>query len=77
MNISGLVITYNEENNIGKCIEALFEVCDEVIVIDSNSKDNTVKIAIEKGAKVISEPFLGDGPQRIFGMDYCKNDGVT
>ena len=58
MAISGLVITYNEEKNIGKCIDALFEVCDEVIIVDSLSADNTVKIAEEKGAKVLSQKFL-------------------
>jgi glycosyltransferase involved in cell wall biosynthesis len=76
MKISGLVITYNEEKNIGKCIDGLFKVCDEVIVIDSNSTDSTVKIAEEKGAKVILQSFLGDGPQRIIGLPYCNNDWV-
>lgn len=76
MKISGLVITYNEERHIGKCIDALYKVCDEVIIIDSLSVDNTVKIAEEKGVKVISQAFLGDGPQRIFGLDYCKNDWI-
>ena len=66
MAISGLVITYNEEKNIGKCIDALFEVCDEVIIVDSLSADNTVKIAEEKGIKVkagnilTSDEFYGD-----------------
>jgi glycosyltransferase involved in cell wall biosynthesis len=76
MEISGLVITYNEEKNIGKCIDALFRVCNEVIVVDSLSTDNTVKIAEEKGAKVVSQSFLGDGPQRIHGLPYCKNDWI-
>lgn len=76
MNISGLIITFNEEKNIGKCIDALFQVCDEVIVVDSNSNDDTVKIATEKGAKVIVQSFLGDGPQRIHGVPFCKNDWV-
>lgn len=76
MAISGLVITYNEEKYIGKCIDALFKICDEVIVIDSLSTDNTFKIAEEKGAKVISQAFLGDGPQRIFGLSFCKNDWI-
>lgn len=76
MGISGLVITYNEEQNIGKCVEALFEVCNEVIVVDSNSTDSTVKIAEEKGAKVILQTFLGDGPQRTFGIPFCKNDWI-
>jgi len=76
MAISGLVITYNEEKNIGKCVDALFKVCDEVIIVDSLSKDNTVAIAKAKGAQVISQPFLGDGPQRIVGLPYCKNNWI-
>lgn len=76
MAISGLVITFNEEKNIGKCIDALFEVCDEVIVVDSLSKDQTVAIAESKGAKVISQAFLGDGPQRTHGLPFCKNEWI-
>ncbi len=76
MAISGLVITYNEEKMIGKCIDALFKVCDEVIIVDSLSKDRTVIIAKEKGAIVVSQPFLGDGPQRTHGLLFCKNDWI-
>jgi len=76
MAISGLVITFNEEKNIGKCIDALFEVCDEVIIVDSNSSDQTVTIAEAKGAKVILQKFLGDGPQRSHGLPFCKNDWI-
>lgn len=76
MNISGLVITYNEEKNIEKCIDALFEVCNEVIIVDSLSSDKTVELAQKKGAKVVSQKFLGDGPQRSFGLPYCKNDWI-
>jgi glycosyltransferase involved in cell wall biosynthesis len=74
--ISGLVITYNEEKNIESCINSLFLVCDEVIVVDSISSDNTVKIAKNCGAKVISQEFLGDGPQRSYGLKYCNNNWV-
>lgn len=76
MAISGLVITYNEEKTIGKCIDALFKVCDEVIIVDSLSSDRTVEIATLKGAKVVSQVFLGDGPQRTHGLPYCKNDWI-
>lgn len=76
MAISGLVITFNEEKMIGKCIEALFKVCDEVIIVDSLSKDRTVEIAKEKGAIVVSQPFLGDGPQRSHGLPFCKNEWI-
>ncbi|MVO10971.1 glycosyltransferase [Flavobacterium sp. TP390] len=76
MAISGLVITFNEEKNIGKCIDALFEVCDEVIIVDSLSTDQTVAIAEAKGAKVITQAFLGDGPQRTHGLPFCKNEWI-
>lgn len=76
MKISGLVITYNEEKNIGKCIDALLKVCEEVIIVDSFSKDRTVEIAEKKGAKVVKQAFLGDGPQRTHGLPYCKNDWI-
>ena len=76
MAISGLVITYNEEKMIGKCIDALFQVCDEVIIVDSMSSDKTVEIAKAKGAVVISQSFLGDGPQRTHGLQFCKNDWI-
>jgi len=76
MKISGLVITYNEEKNIKTCLESMFLVCDEVVVIDSLSVDKTLEIAKELGAKVYSQAFLGDGPQRTFGLQYCKNEWV-
>ncbi len=76
MGISGLVITFNEEKNIGKCIDSLMQYCDEVIVIDSNSKDSTVEIAKAKGAKVYLQAYLGDGPQRTYGLQFCKNDWI-
>ena len=45
MKITGNIITLNEEDNIKDCIFSLQQVCDEVIVVDSHSLDNTVKIA--------------------------------
>lgn len=76
MEISGLIITFNEEKMIGKCIDALFRVCDEVIIVDSFSKDKTVEIAKAKGAIVVEQAFLGDGPQRSHGLNFCKNDWI-
>nr|WP_314839526.1 glycosyltransferase family 2 protein [uncultured Flavobacterium sp.] len=76
MAISGLVITFNEEKMIGACIDALLKVCEEVIIVDSYSTDGTVEIAKNKGAVVIQQNFLGDGPQRSFGLPYCKNDWI-
>lgn len=76
MGVSGLVITFNEERYIEKCIKGLQKVCDEIIIIDSHSQDKTVEIAKSLGAIVSSQPFLGDGPQRTFGLQFCQYDWI-
>ncbi|MFM8318289.1 MAG: glycosyltransferase, partial [Bacteroidota bacterium] len=45
MEISGVVIAFNEEAKIEACLRSLREVCDEIIVLDSGSSDGTVAIA--------------------------------
>ena len=62
-NITGTIITLNNEKHIKECILSLKKICDEIIVLDSVSKDNTCVIAKDLGVKVIEQPFLGDGPQ--------------
>jgi glycosyltransferase involved in cell wall biosynthesis len=74
--ITGIIITLNEEKNIKECISSIQKVCDEVIVVDSLSSDNTVKIAEECGARVYLQKYLGDGPQKAFGVKYAKNDWI-
>jgi len=67
--ISGAIITFNEEKNIKRCIDSLKEVCDEIVVVDSLSSDNTVSIAKELGAKVIEQKFLGHIAQKQLAVD--------
>ncbi len=74
--ITGIIITLNEEDNIGDCIDSLRKICSEIIVVDSLSKDNTVKIAESKGARVFLQEYLGDGPQKAFGVKYASNDWI-
>jgi len=74
--ITGIVITLNEEARIGDCIESLRSVCSEVIVVDSLSQDDTVNIAESKGATVLLQKYLGDGPQKDFGVPHAKNDWI-
>ena len=76
MKITATIITLNEERNIEDAIKSVQAVCDEVIVVDSQSSDNTVKIAEKLGAKVIIQPYLGDGPQKAFGVQFAKNDWI-
>lgn len=74
--ISGLVITYNEAGHIRACLESLFQVCDEVVVVDSLSTDDTVAIATAMGAKVYPQAFLGYGPQKNHGLRFCQHAWV-
>ncbi len=74
--ITGTIITLNEEKNIAACIKSLQVVCDEIIVVDSESKDRTVEIAKDLGAIVIIQPYLGDGPQKLFAAKQAKNNWI-
>ena len=76
MNISGLIITYNEEKNIQEVLES-FDFCDEIIVVDSFSTDKTVEIAKEfPNVKVIQNKFEDFTKQRNLALDAAKNDWV-
>ncbi|HEX4850049.1 MAG TPA: glycosyltransferase family 2 protein, partial [Puia sp.] len=57
--LSVVIITFNEEHTIGRCIESAKEIADEIVVLDSFSKDKTVEIANSKGAKVSQQKFAG------------------
>lgn len=74
--ITGTIITLNEEDNIAKCIASVQKVCDEVVVVDSKSTDNTVRIAESLGAKVYIQKYLGDGPQKAYGVQFAKNGWI-
>lgn len=75
-NISAVIITKNEENDIEQCIRSAQTCCDEVIVVDSLSTDKTVSIAKKLGAKVIESPFLGYAETKNLGNASAKNDLV-
>ncbi len=74
--ISGLIITFNEEHNIERCIKSMLPVCDEIIVIDSGSTDNTVSIANSMGVRTIYNPFQGHIEQKNYAIDQAKFDYV-
>ncbi len=51
--LSCTLATHNEEENIGRCLEAVRQLADEIVVVDGSSIDKTVEIAKKYGAKVI------------------------
>lgn len=74
--ITGIIITLNESRNIAACIASLRQVCDEVIVVDSLSTDDTVALAEQAGATTVLQAYLGDGPQKNVGLAYARNNWV-
>lgn len=72
--ISGSVIAFNEEDKIARCIESLWQVCDEIVVVDSHSTDRTAEIAVSLGATVCTQEFLGHIEQKNFALSKTKND---
>jgi len=76
MRLSVVIITFNEEKNIGRCIDSVKNVADEIIVVDSCSMDKTAEIAKSKGAEVILQPFLGYVEQKNMALEVANSDFV-
>lgn len=75
MKISVYIIAYNEADKISDCINSVLWA-DEIILIDSNSTDNTKEIAESLGAKVYQVPFNGFGELRNKALSYCKGEWI-
>ena len=74
--VSGVIITFNEERNIERCIKSMIQICDEILVIDSGSKDKTTEIANSLGVRTIYNPFLGHIEQKNYAIDQAKHKYV-
>jgi glycosyltransferase involved in cell wall biosynthesis len=73
--ISSITITKDSGRHIGACLDSL-SFCDERIVVDSGSTDDTVEIARAKGAKVVHQDWLGFGPQKNFALTLANGDWI-
>jgi glycosyltransferase involved in cell wall biosynthesis len=73
--LSAVIITKNEADAIGACLESL-AFADELLVVDSGSTDDTVDIAARLGARVIHQDWLGYGPQKHFAVGAATHDWV-
>ena len=67
--LSTVIMTFNESAHIGRCIESVLAVSDQILVVDSFSTDETVQIAEELGATVILNKFDGYIEQRRFCIE--------
>lgn len=62
--LSVVIITFNEERNIGRCLDSVRGIADEIVVVDSGSTDRTVEICRSAGARIVVHPFKGHIEQK-------------
>jgi glycosyltransferase involved in cell wall biosynthesis len=73
--ISAIIVTHNEAQNIARDIRSL-SVADEVVVVDAGSTDDTRQIAAGLGARVIVHPWAGFAAQKNFASAQARHDWV-
>jgi len=75
--LSVILITKNEERNLGDCLASLADIANEIIIVDSNSSDDTLAIAERHGA-IVSQPddWPGFGVQKNRALDLAGMEWV-
>ncbi len=71
-----IIITKNEEANIGRCLKSVVSFADEIIVLDSGSTDNTVAIAQQYTDNVFSTDWPGYGIQKQRALSRARGDWI-
>lgn len=75
MDISVVLITLNEEKNLRGCLDSV-KWADEIVVVDSGSKDETIAIAEKHGARVFERKFDDFSSQKNFALGKAKQDWI-
>ena len=70
-NLSVVILTYNEELHIQRCIESVLPITKNIFVVDSFSTDNTVEICKSLGATVFQRAWKNYADQFQWGLDNC------
>lgn len=69
--LSFVILTYNEEKHIARCIESVKEFADDVLVVDSFSDDSTCEIAERLGARVVRHEWKNYATQFNYAVYQC------
>ncbi len=76
LKLSVVIITLNEEKNIARCLDAIRDLADDIVIVDSQSIDRTVEIAESYSARVIQHPFENFVQQKNFADSQAKYDYI-
>lgn len=74
--LSVVIISFNEEKNIERCLLSVKEVADEIVVLDSFSKDATEKICLKHGVKFVQHAFDGHIQQKNRAITHASNPHI-
>jgi glycosyltransferase involved in cell wall biosynthesis len=74
--ISAVIISFNEEANIARCIDSVVNLVEEVVVVDCFSQDNTKAICLERGVTFYENEFLGFANQKNFAAQLAKYEYI-
>ncbi|MBK8581895.1 MAG: glycosyltransferase family 2 protein [Flavobacteriales bacterium] len=72
MELSVVIITFNEERNIARCLTSIKEIADDIVVVDSFSTDTTEKIVREHGARFVQHAFAGHIEQKNWAITQAQ-----
>lgn len=71
--LSVVIITFNEERNIGRCLASVQGVADDIVVLDSFSSDGTEALAKAAGARFLQHPFDGHIEQKNRAITHAAH----
>ncbi len=74
--LSAVIITFNEENNIARCLDSIVNVVDEIIIIDSLSTDRTEAICSNYNVKFIKREWEGYSATKNFANSLVTSDYI-
>lgn len=74
--ISAVIITQNEERNIGRCLQSLDGVVNEVVVVDSGSTDRTEELCRKAGVRFLHHDWAGYSGQKNYADSLATSDWI-
>ena len=76
LKLSAVIITFNEEAHLEKCLTSLENLADEILVVDSHSTDSTKLICQRFNVRFLEQKFLGYREQKNFALEKAKYDYI-
>jgi (heptosyl)LPS beta-1,4-glucosyltransferase len=75
--LSAVIISLNEERDIGRCLESLVDVCDEIIVLDAYSSDRTADICLAAGVRFLQREWKGYSDAKNYANQLATGDLIV